>query len=57
MDSVVIPEDIKQLLLEDANDFMSSESWYGQRGIPWQRGWLLYGVPGSGKVRFFGGHH
>lgn len=50
MDSVVIPEEIKELLIEDAKDFMDSEEWYGQRGIPWQRGWLLYGVPGSGKT-------
>ncbi|KAF9517144.1 hypothetical protein BS47DRAFT_1340173 [Hydnum rufescens UP504] len=50
MDSVVIPADVKELLIEDAKDFMMSESWYGQRGIPWQRGWLLYGVPGSGKT-------
>ncbi|KAF8329373.1 uncharacterized protein EI90DRAFT_2997066, partial [Cantharellus anzutake] len=50
MDSVVIPEEVKELLVEDAKDFMDSEAWYGQRGIPWQRGWLLYGVPGSGKT-------
>src|SRR5258708_3607599 len=50
MDSVVIPEEVKELLIEDAKDFMDSEEWYGQRGIPWERGWLLYGVPGSGKT-------
>lgn len=51
MNSVIIPNDIKELLLEDAKDFMDSEEWYGERGIPWQRGWLFYGAPGSGKVR------
>lgn len=44
MNSVIISEDTKQLLLDDAKDFMDSEEWYGQRGIPWQRGWLLYGA-------------
>lgn len=43
MNSVIIAEETKQLLLEDAKDFADSEEWYGQRGIPWQRGWLLYG--------------
>jgi len=43
MQSVIIPEETKKLLLEDAKDFMDSEEWYSQRGIPWQRGWLLYG--------------
>lgn len=45
MQSVIIPEETKKLLLEDAKDFMDSEEWYSQRGIPWQRGWLLYGLP------------
>lgn len=44
MDSVIIPLDTKELLLEDAKDFLDSEEWYGQRGIPWQRGWLFYGM-------------
>jgi hypothetical protein len=44
MQSVIIPEETKKLLLEDAKDFMDSEEWYSQRGIPWQRGWLLYGL-------------
>lgn len=43
MTSVIIAEETKDLLLEDCKDFMDSEEWYGQRGIPWQRGWLLYG--------------
>jgi len=24
--------------------------WYAERGIPYRRGYLLYGVPGSGKT-------
>ena len=44
MDSVIIPLETKELLLEDAKDFLDSEEWYGQRGIPWQRGWLFYGM-------------
>lgn len=43
MNSVIIPLETKDLLLEDAKDFLDSEEWYGQRGIPWQRGWLFYG--------------
>ena len=26
------------------------EQWYGERGIPYRRGYLLHGVPGSGKT-------
>ena len=27
-----------------------SEQWYKEKGIPWKRGWLLYGMPGTGKT-------
>jgi hypothetical protein len=31
--------------------WLQSREWYEQRGIPWRRGWLLYGPPGCGKSR------
>lgn len=50
MESVVLDDDIKTTLVEDAKEFMRSEQWYADRGIPWRRGYLLYGCPGSGKT-------
>mmetsp|Transcript_15121 Transcript_15121/g.34410 ORF Transcript_15121/g.34410 Transcript_15121/m.34410 type:complete len:643 (-) Transcript_15121:188-2116(-) len=41
--------DQAKALLEDATDFLESEQWYTLRGIPYRRGYLLHGVPGSGK--------
>ena len=60
---------IKELILEDARDFLKSKQWYADRGttfvlpsgsmpyylthlsgIPFRRGYLLYGAPGSGKT-------
>lgn len=38
------------MLIADAKDFLASEAWYAERGIPYRRGYLLYGVPGSGKT-------
>ena len=32
---------MKELLLEDANDFLTSREWYSERGIPFRRGYLL----------------
>lgn len=29
---------------------LQSEKWYATRGIPFRRGYLLHGVPGSGKT-------
>ena len=37
-----------QALLEDAREFLASEAWYTERGIPYRRGYLLHGVPGGG---------
>ncbi|CAK9027395.1 unnamed protein product [Durusdinium trenchii] len=54
--SVVLPRhnaqssmDQAEALLEDAREFLASEAWYTERGIPYRRGYLLYGVPGGGK--------
>uniref|UniRef100_A0A0W0G2U1 Uncharacterized protein n=1 Tax=Moniliophthora roreri TaxID=221103 RepID=A0A0W0G2U1_MONRR len=41
---------VKDMLLADCKDFLASEEWYAERGIPFRRGYLLHGVPGSGKT-------
>ncbi|KAL0953878.1 hypothetical protein HGRIS_005052 [Hohenbuehelia grisea] len=48
--SIVLDPGIKDLLLDDAKDFLDSKPWYLERGIPFRRGYLLYGAPGSGKT-------
>lgn len=32
---------IKDLLIDDAKDFLESKQWYADRGIPFRRGYLL----------------
>ncbi|KAI9304515.1 P-loop containing nucleoside triphosphate hydrolase protein [Cunninghamella echinulata] len=48
--TIVIPQHIKNSLLDDANDFLKSEQWYSNLGIPYRLGVLFYGTPGSGKT-------
>ncbi|KAJ8077739.1 hypothetical protein PM082_002172 [Marasmius tenuissimus] len=48
--SIVLDPGIKDTILEDARDFLNSKKWYTERGIPFRRGYLLYGAPGSGKT-------
>ena len=36
--------------LEDLRDFYRSSAWYAERGIPYRRGYLLHGPPGTGKT-------
>ncbi|CCO28993.1 putative mitochondrial chaperone BCS1-B AltName: Full=BCS1-like protein 2 [Rhizoctonia solani AG-1 IB] len=49
MSSIVLAAGVKEMLLSDTRDFLKSEKWYADRGIPFRRGYLLHGVPGSGK--------
>lgn len=37
-------------LATEARFWKESEDWYKSRGIPWRRGWLLHGSPGTGKT-------
>lgn len=48
--SVILRGTEAQDLLDDARAFLSLERWYAERGIPYRRGYLLHGVPGSGKT-------
>lgn len=50
LDSVFVPGGLGGDLLTDARVFLSREAWYGERGIPWRRGYLFYGPPGTGKT-------
>lgn len=45
----IISED-KIFMTEDLKEFISKEDWYNKRGIPYKRGYLLYGPPGNGKT-------
>lgn len=50
INSVFLPEGEKESMFADVDDFLSSESRYESIGIPWHRGYLLYGEPGNGKT-------
>lgn len=48
IDSVILDEGVAEHLLRDVNKWQDSASWYLDRGIPYRRGYLLHGPPGSG---------
>lgn len=52
LDSVILDRGIKERIVADVKDFLARQSWYVSRGIPYRRGYLLYGPPGSGKSSF-----
>jgi len=46
-DSVIFDVDHANMILEDAKKFLKNGSWYASMGIPYRRGYLLYGPPGE----------
>lgn len=51
-DSVVLDGSASEEIFGDVCDFLSSHSWYLDRGIPYRRGYLLHGPPGCGKSSY-----
>ncbi len=47
--SLVYAGGLFERVLADAKHFLESEKWYSDMGIPWRRGYLMYGPPGNGK--------
>ncbi|OAX84118.1 hypothetical protein ACJ72_01507 [Emergomyces africanus] len=52
LESVILDKGVKERIVADVKDFLGSGSWYYDRGIPYRRGYLLHGPPGSGKSSF-----
>ncbi|KAK3845728.1 MAG: BCS1 N terminal-domain-containing protein [Linnemannia gamsii] len=52
LESVILDEGIGERIVRDVREFVKNEKWYADRGIPYRRGYLLYGPPGSGKTSF-----
>ncbi|KAL0490474.1 mitochondrial chaperone BCS1 [Acrasis kona] len=51
-DSVVLDGSLSDYIFNDVTKFLSRSEWYHQRGIPFRRGYMLYGPPGCGKSSF-----
>ncbi|PFH62744.1 hypothetical protein XA68_12172 [Ophiocordyceps unilateralis] len=51
LQTVILNESVKQELIDDAADYLdpTTRRWYANRGIPYRRGYLLHGPPGTGK--------
>merc|ERR1712061_225096 len=52
LESVILPVGVAENVSSDIYEFMASKAWYFERGIPYRRGYLFYGEPGSGKSSF-----
>lgn len=49
LSTVVLPAGVGEGVLSDMSEFRGEQNWYRDLGIPWHRGYLFYGLPGTGK--------
>lgn len=60
IESVILPTGEMDRIQSDLERFWAGKEWYREMGIPYRRGWLFQGVPGSGKtslVAALAGHY
>lgn len=52
LSTVILDQDQKQDFLDDIKEYLHPRTrrWYTNRGIPYRRGYLLHGPPGTGKT-------
>jgi hypothetical protein len=50
LDSVILPAGHLDGITADLRQFLASETRYATYGIPWTRGYLFHGPPGTGKT-------
>ncbi len=51
MDQLILTSSQKDLIKE-FDKWRNGQEWYASRNIPWRRGWLFEGPPGTGKSVF-----
>lgn len=51
MKAIALPPSILPAV-EEFERWKESEAWFKSRQVPWRRGWLLHGIPGTGKTSF-----
>lgn len=52
--SVILPAGVGEGIVSDVREFLAARAFYRALGIPYRRGYLLYGVPGTGKSSIIG---
>ena len=50
LNTVILKNKLQYEVLDDIKEFFKKENWYNKMGIPYRRGYLLHGCPGTGKT-------
>ncbi len=49
-DSVILPQETRDAIVNHIQTFLDERSWYIEHGIPYRTGMILHGIPGTGKT-------
>jgi len=55
IDTVILPEEDKDRVIQEIVEFKARKEWYAEMGIPYRKGFLFYGPPGTGKTSLVAG--
>ena len=50
MKNTIVSSEVQRLFYDDIVKFINNEKYYYDKGLPYKRGYLLYGEPGCGKT-------
>ena len=50
MENTILASEVEKKLFDDIEWFMDNEQWYTDKGIDYKRGYMLFGIPGTGKT-------
>jgi len=48
--NTILDHAVEAELLDDVKEFLASKEWHNAKGVPFKRGYLLSGPPGTGKT-------
>ena len=52
VNTVILDEKVKMGIIRDIEEYIADRQFYGILGIPYRRGYLFHGPPGTGKTSF-----
>jgi chaperone BCS1 len=51
LEAVFLPAGQLERIRDDLSEFLARRDWFRSKGIPWRRGYLFHGPPGTGKSK------
>ena len=50
INNTIVSDNVKKNFYDDVHDFINNEQYYTNYGLPYKRGYVLHGEPGTGKT-------